>query len=344
MPHPPQWAESVSVFVQLPEHSVSPLEHSQALSTQVVPPPHTAAQLPQFESSLEVSTHAPPQSVSEPAQLESHVPSEQTSPLAHAVPHAPQWLASLLVSVHAPAQSVSPVGQPQLPPRQSSSGRHAKSHAPQWASSLPTSTHPPPQSVSPDPQDPAHAPLEQTSPLAHAVPHAPQFIGSLSVTTQTSPQSVSPSPQVGVGPPSTSPPSMSPPPSKSPPSMPPSAGVSSLQPFRAMEAPITAIINQARRMLVLLRSPLGRRAGEAVPGDGPMDSPPQHAADHEQRRVHRDLERATGAGSPGSRSTVDRTKNRKREQPCAHRAATSALSNRSCVILARLRGRQRTKR
>jgi hypothetical protein len=64
-PQVPQWAVSVSVSTQLPEHSSVPVGQvaSQAAPEQKRPAGHTVVQPPQCCPSLSVSTHAPSQSV-----------------------------------------------------------------------------------------------------------------------------------------------------------------------------------------------------------------------------------------------------------------------------------------
>jgi hypothetical protein len=71
-------------------------------ATQVVP------HMPQFVSSVFVSTHAPLQLVCPAAHCNAHCPFVHTSLGAQAIPHMPQFMGSLLVVVHAPLQLVSP--------------------------------------------------------------------------------------------------------------------------------------------------------------------------------------------------------------------------------------------
>jgi len=63
---------------------------------------HARMQPPQLATSVSVSTQAPPQVVSVPAQTAAQAPPEQTCPLGHAVPHVPQFTGLDVVSTHKP--------------------------------------------------------------------------------------------------------------------------------------------------------------------------------------------------------------------------------------------------
>ena len=57
---------------------------------QTSPPVHVTPQAPQFDASVCVSTHDPPQSTSGCVQLAAHAPPLHTCVALHAAPHEPQ--------------------------------------------------------------------------------------------------------------------------------------------------------------------------------------------------------------------------------------------------------------
>jgi len=123
LPHRPQLASSLWVFVHVVRHCVSPGPHWQAPFTQLPPIGHWALQPPQSRLLVVKSTHAPRHSVSggppsPVVQLFVHCPTLHTWPAAQAFPHAPQLAGSLAVSVHAPPLHATPP--------------FAHAHAPPW--------------------------------------------------------------------------------------------------------------------------------------------------------------------------------------------------------------------
>jgi hypothetical protein len=99
LPHRPQFASSLLVFVQVVPHWVSPAPHSQTPETQLPPMAHCVLQPLQLRLSLVRSTQAPLQFVSVwPASVPhvvTHEPLLQTCPAAQAMPHPPQFAGSL---------------------------------------------------------------------------------------------------------------------------------------------------------------------------------------------------------------------------------------------------------
>jgi hypothetical protein len=69
---------------------------------------HTVEQLPQWASSLDVSTQLCPHGVWPPKQFSEQVPLVHTSPVVQGEPQPPQFAPSVWVSTHAPEQSVRP--------------------------------------------------------------------------------------------------------------------------------------------------------------------------------------------------------------------------------------------
>jgi hypothetical protein len=142
----PQFARSVSVFVQLVSQSVG-----------VVPP-----------------------------QVRPQVPPAQTSPSAHPWPHVPQFSRSVSVITQTlpHATSLEVHESSQLEPLQTKPGSHAWPHVPQFARSLVMSAQygvpPGSQVVSDAAQLTVHVPRLQTSPDAQSWPHRPQFSRSVS--------------------------------------------------------------------------------------------------------------------------------------------------------------------
>ena len=74
------------------------------------PTEHAWKQPPQCCALLDVSTHIPPQSVSEHGDS-TQEPFRQTVPAAHTYPQAPQLYGSEFRSVHVPLQQVAHAGQ-----------------------------------------------------------------------------------------------------------------------------------------------------------------------------------------------------------------------------------------
>ena len=91
---------------------------TQAPPTQFWSAAHMVPHVPQFELSVWVSTHVPPQFVCPAGQVQA--PLWHVEPPVHAVPQVPQLLLSVWVSTQEPLQSVWPAGQPpvQVPPEQ----------------------------------------------------------------------------------------------------------------------------------------------------------------------------------------------------------------------------------
>ena len=102
--------------------------------------------LPQFEASLDVSTHAPLQLACPPSQVQRAL--WQDSFAAHTKAHAPQLLLSLCRLTQAPAHALRPVAQLELqtPFEQTCPCAQALPQAPQLALALLTSTQAPRQS------------------------------------------------------------------------------------------------------------------------------------------------------------------------------------------------------
>jgi hypothetical protein len=182
--------------------------------TQTWPAPHTVPafapmQFPEAPQKALVvcgSMQLPPQLISLPGQVTTHVPPLQAWPPGHTTPHAPQLFPSVCSLTHVPAappsafpaspgrQRVCPVGQTTLhdPPEHVDPAGQMLPQPPQLEGSTCSSTHAPPQAVVPPPQIVKHAPAEQTSPSGHVVPHVPQLFGSVWVLAQMVPQSVVP--------------------------------------------------------------------------------------------------------------------------------------------------------
>lgn len=88
---------------------------------QAVPDEHALPQPPQFDASLDVSTHDFPHSVSPTAHAAWHDPLEHVRPAVQTWPHEPQFSPSLPVLVQLPLQTDCPAeqvgggGGPQVP-------------------------------------------------------------------------------------------------------------------------------------------------------------------------------------------------------------------------------------
>jgi hypothetical protein len=154
-------------------------------------PLHTLPQVPQFESSASVLTHAPEQRLNPVAHTVPQVLAAQVAvpfvTLGQAVPQAPQLFRSVLGStqaapqrmkgaVHWKPQLVAQVGVPlggalQIVP-----------HFPQFEVSLPRSTQEPLQSVL-SPQSVAHWPAIHTLPEPQLVEQLPQCSALARIST-----------------------------------------------------------------------------------------------------------------------------------------------------------------
>jgi hypothetical protein len=157
-------------------------------------------QAPQFDASLDTSTHAPAQLNRPAAHPLVHAPDTHDEPAGHAVPHAPQWAGSDEGSTHSLPQSVRGALQVQwhAPETQVDPEPQALPHEPQFALSVLVSTHAPPQDVRPEGHTEAslasampasvggerHVPPKHTEPLGHAVMHEPQCDESLARLVQ----------------------------------------------------------------------------------------------------------------------------------------------------------------
>ena len=214
-PHAPQW---LTLLVRLTSQPLAGLRsqsakpgpqtkaHEPAAQTAVAlaPAEHEAPHEPQFEGSLLVLTHPPPQSESGAAQVATHAPAAHTRPAAQARPQTPQLALSLRLRTSQPlaalmSQSRKPAAQavtPHAPPAQAEvalGSEHVRPQAPQWALLVPRlvsqplpaapSQSPRPASQRATVQPPAAQPL--TAPGSEqALPQAPQWAGSTEVLAQ----------------------------------------------------------------------------------------------------------------------------------------------------------------
>jgi hypothetical protein len=108
LPHAPQFALSVVKLAQVVPHFVSRVGHS-ALhmpATQTWPAAHDAPHVPQWFTSFDVSTHAPPQFVL--GRAHEQLPAVHIEPPLQVTPHPPQLVALDCVSMHAPPHAVVP--------------------------------------------------------------------------------------------------------------------------------------------------------------------------------------------------------------------------------------------
>ena len=96
---------------------VSPVPPSvaQAPARQLVPAPHTRPHEPQFEGSVDVSTHVPPHRVA-PSHVQA--PPLQNCPAPHTTPQRPQFDGSVVTSRQTPPHIVATPLQPHTPPEQ----------------------------------------------------------------------------------------------------------------------------------------------------------------------------------------------------------------------------------
>lgn len=138
MPQPPQLLLSCATHAPpqqscprlMPEGAAhSDVPQRQRPMLHVVPPGHIRPHMPQFASSIVVSTHAPPQQPwpvphAMPVVPQPHMPIVQVSPLAQACPIIPQLAGSVcrfthcMVPVEPIAQTALPVHDGKLPQRQ----------------------------------------------------------------------------------------------------------------------------------------------------------------------------------------------------------------------------------
>lgn len=102
MPQPPQWEMFVFKFTQAPLQSVVLAGQADAHAPELhtCPAGHTCPHAPQFETSLDKSTHAPLHAVS--ALEQPQIPPTQLCPGGQAWPQAPQSASLLNRSTHAP--------------------------------------------------------------------------------------------------------------------------------------------------------------------------------------------------------------------------------------------------
>ncbi|WP_049949392.1 hypothetical protein [Sorangium cellulosum] len=175
---------------------------------------------PQYASSVDGSTHAPPHATSGGAHEASHAPWVQISPAPQLAPAslpvqsplAPQWSRSVSGSTHVPPHATSPLwhdSSHRPAPLQISPAAHATPAslpvqsplAPQWSRSVSGSMHVPSHAKSPLWHDSSHRPAPlQISPAAHATPAslpvqsplAPQWSRSVSGSTHVPPHATSP--------------------------------------------------------------------------------------------------------------------------------------------------------
>ena len=94
---------------------------------------HALPHVPQFVELLEVSVHAPLQTIS--ALGHAHAPLVHVAPVAQVVPHAPQLLSSFEVSTHVPPQFTWPDAQ-QMPDEHVCPEEHAVAQFPQCVASV----------------------------------------------------------------------------------------------------------------------------------------------------------------------------------------------------------------
>jgi hypothetical protein len=146
--------------------------------------------MPQFDSSVAVSTQVPPQSVRPIAQPQR--PAVHTWPVGQARPQAPQLAALLMVLTQVRPQSVDPIGQRHAPIWQVVPIAHAVPQAPQLALSVMVLTQ---RGIAVVPQlvCPAmHALVAVQVPRTHVCiavqvrPHMPQLASSLVRSAQRS--------------------------------------------------------------------------------------------------------------------------------------------------------------
>jgi hypothetical protein len=186
--HDPQRDGFVSRFVHVPAHADCGGGQRHEPATHSKPGAHAFPQAPQLPMSVLRSTHARPQTASDPVHPSTHAPARQTSPSAHATPHAPQFDGSELVSLHVEPQRWRPAGHAHDPPAQTSSSAHATPHAPQLEGSATRSTHASEQLVRPGEHAAAQRPRSQTGAAPpQPVPHPPQFLGSVRSATHAPP-------------------------------------------------------------------------------------------------------------------------------------------------------------
>ena len=214
-PHAPQWVTLLVRLTSQPlaglrSQSAKPAEQTKAqepaaqTAVALAPAEHEAPHEPQFEGSLLVLTHPPPQSESGAAQVATHAPAAHTRPAAQARPQTPQLALSLRLRTSQPlaalmSQSRKPAAQavtPHAPPAQAEvalGSEHVRPQAPQWALLVPRlvsqplpaapSQSPRPASQRATVQPPAAQPL--TAPGSEqALPQAPQWAGSMEVLAQ----------------------------------------------------------------------------------------------------------------------------------------------------------------
>ncbi len=101
MPHPPQFAGSVWVFVQTAPHRVKPQEPLHAPPEQNWPEPQVIPQPPQFVESvwkLVQNAVAPLPQAFGVAAGQLHAPPEHCWPAGHLTPQPPQLFASMATS------------------------------------------------------------------------------------------------------------------------------------------------------------------------------------------------------------------------------------------------------
>jgi hypothetical protein len=150
VPQAPQLSLSATVLMHMPLQDTSPmLGHWHMPFMQFAPIGQAVPHVPQFISSVCVSTQLLPQTLPPSAQL--HLPALQVSGAAQAIPHMPQLLLSLCVSTHWVPHTVSPVppssGHLHAPPMQVVGSLHALPQMPQFLESTLTSTQAPLQTI-----------------------------------------------------------------------------------------------------------------------------------------------------------------------------------------------------
>lgn len=132
---------------------VRPVSHSSHLpDLQATPEGQTVPQVPQLFSSVDVSVHAPLQSVSL-AFEQVHLPLVHATPDGQIAPHFPQFAVSVSVSTQVLSQVVGAVeGQSHVPSLQVAAVGQTLAQVPQWAVSVFSSTQLLPHFTSPEPQ------------------------------------------------------------------------------------------------------------------------------------------------------------------------------------------------
>lgn len=168
-------------------HTCGPPMHLHEPPMHMDPGSHFTPHAPQFDRSIMVLAHEPPQFTVTPVHVVTHSPPRQARamvpPSVAVVPqallHMPQLRGSLVRFTQTPLQDISPGGHWQAPPRHSRPAVQVMPQPPQFSSSVFVSTQPPAHAVRPIAQVIWQVPFEQTDIALQVVPQAPQLAGSL---------------------------------------------------------------------------------------------------------------------------------------------------------------------